>query len=121
MKKSILLTAALVMATTAANAQPFVEGVPFSARQFGKHLVPTLDAQAQPSKLRAEKKSNYYLRPEGALFQASDKKGQIWGTVYMYVPGAYDVKFKKQGTDAYVWHQNTCNSLRLLKQNRLLL
>lgn len=107
MKKSILLTAALVMATTAANAQPFVEGVPFSARQFGKHLVPTLDAQAQPSKLRAEKKSNYYLRPEGALFQASDKKGQIWGTVYMYVPGAYDVKFKKQGTDAYVWHQNT--------------
>ena len=35
------------------------------------------------------------------------KKGQIWGTVYMYVPGAYDVKFKKQGTDAYVWHQNT--------------
>lgn len=38
MKKSLLLTAALVMATTAANAQPFVEGVPFSARQFGKHL-----------------------------------------------------------------------------------
>lgn len=27
MKKSLLLTAALVMATTAANAQPFVEGV----------------------------------------------------------------------------------------------
>lgn len=53
MKKSLLLTAALVMATTAANAQPFVEGVPFSARQFGKHLVPSLNAQAQPSKLRA--------------------------------------------------------------------
>ena len=59
MKKSILLTAALVMATTAANAQPFVEGVPFSARQFRKHLVPTLDVQAQPSKVRAEKKSRF--------------------------------------------------------------
>lgn len=50
MKKSLLLTAALVMATTAANAQPFVEGVrsahASSASTSCQHLTHRLSLQS---------------------------------------------------------------------------
>ena len=111
MKKSLLLTTAFALVATVASAQPFAEGVPFSARNFSKKVVPTFGAQAKPSKLRAEQKSNYYLRPTGALYQASDKAGQMWGPVYMYVPGASDVKFKttRSGNEETAWHLNAFN------------
>lgn len=112
MNKPLLISMAFAMATTAASAQPFAEAVPFGARQFGKHLQPTVTSpMAAPARAKAQKKSNYYLRPDGALYQASDKQGQMWGSVYMYVPGGSDVMFKKvaDGETATYWHQNIYN------------
>lgn len=113
MKNFLLLSVAFAMASGATSAQPFAEGIPFATRQFGKRAVPSVQSlSAMPAKVKAQKKSNYYLRPEGALYQASDKTGQMWGPVYMYVPGGSEVVFKKvsDGTaPTTYWHQNIYN------------
>lgn len=110
MKKS-LLTGALALAAVAVSAQPFAEGNPFSARKFGAKLTTSPSTQAKKvAKADTKDKENYYLRPEGSLFLSSDKKGDIWGPVYMVVPGATDLNFKKVTTGGQTfWHQNIYN------------
>lgn len=111
MKKSLLLTTALVMATTAVSAQPFVEKVPFGARQFGKQLfaAPQHGPAITKRKAATSEKTNYYMRPEGSLYFTSSKAGEMYGPVYMYVSGASDILFKKVGSDQTAWHLNAYN------------
>lgn len=111
MKKSLLVSVAFAMAATSVSAQPFAKGTPFGASQVKSRPVlsvtPSTAVASKPLKLKVEKKNNYYLRPEGALFQGREKQTTyIWGPVYMCVPGAYDVKFSPVlGEDVQTsWH-----------------
>lgn len=64
--------------------------------------------RAPQSPMKAAQKSVYYLKPEGALFEATPKNGSMVGTSYLYVPGYSETKFTKvapEGTEIF-WHQN---------------
>lgn len=64
--------------------------------------------RAPQSPKKAAQKSVYYLKPEGALFEATPKSGSMVGTSYLYVPGYSETKFTKvapEGTEIF-WHQN---------------
>lgn len=113
MKKSLLVSVALAMTATTVCAQPYAEAIPFGVRPAGKRLAAAVSSQAmKPAKIKAEKKSNYYLRPEGALYLGRDcEKGEMYGPVEICLPGAYDATFRKvstDGADTY-WHLNAWN------------
>ena len=54
------------------------------------------------------KKSVYYLKPEGVLFEATPKSGKMTGTSYLYVPGYSKTRFVPVVPEStkYFWHQN---------------
>lgn len=108
MEKSLLLSAFAMIATTVC-AQPFAESIPFSARQLGTKLVPFTQSTVQKAvKVATKDKPNYYMRPDGALYWTSDKKGTMYGSVYMYVQGGTDLAFNKVQAEAgqTYWHLN---------------
>ncbi|PIK21571.1 hypothetical protein CTI18_07090 [Prevotella intermedia] len=57
---------------------------------------------------KAAQKTVYYLKPAGALFEATPKTGKMVGTSYLYVPGYGTAKFAPVAPKnaQFFWHQN---------------